>query len=125
MKVFALSAMENLAKARRNREILLNYLLKLVAQCPEWVAVVAFYSALHFVDAYYAKLGIHFQRHVDRNKEVAESLQDIFDVYYNLYDISVNSRYGCVKDNPTEEEANDLVNKDLPAVAKFIEGLVH
>ena len=125
LKIFALSAMENLAKAQRNRKILLNYLLKLVAECPEWIAVVAFYSALHFVDAYYAKMGMRFQRHEDRNKEVADSLPSIFESYYKLYDISVNSRYGCVKDNPTAGEAKDLVDNDLPVVAQFIESLIH
>jgi len=117
--------MENLIKARRNRQIILNHLLKLVAECPEWIAVIAFYSALHFVDAYYAKMNIYFQRHVDRNKEVSNSLPDIFASYFKLYDISVNSRYGCVKDNPTVGEAENLVNEDLPVVADFIEDLVH
>jgi hypothetical protein len=125
LKVFALSASENLAKARRNRQLLCDYLLNLVSECPEWVAVVAFYSALHFVDAYYAKLNIYFERHIDRNKEVSQSLPEIYDSYYRLYDISVDSRYGCIKDNPTPDEAKDLVDNELPVVAQFIEPLVH
>ena len=122
---FTLNALEHLAKARRNRKSLVDDLLKLVGTCPEWVAVVAFYSALHFVDAYYAKIGMHFQHHIERNREVADSLPDIFESYYRLYDVSVNSRYGSIKDNPTEGEVKDLVEKELPVVTGFIEGLVH
>lgn len=99
--------------------------MNLISRCPEWVVVVAFYSALHFVDAYFAKLNLHFQHHVERNKEVSNSLPDIFPAYYRLYDVGLNSRYGSIKDNPTPEEATDVVENDLPKVVEFIQGLVH
>jgi len=117
--------MEHLEKAKRNKEILFNHLLQFIERCPEWITVVAFYSALHFVDAYFAKLGLHFQHHQERNREVEYSLPDIFLAYYRLYDLGVNSRYGCIKDNPTSEEAKDVIKEDLPKVVKFIQGLVH
>jgi len=122
---FRLSSIEHLEKARRNQEILFNHLLNFVEKCPEWVTVVAFYSALHFVDAYFAKLNLHFQHHQERNSEISESLKEIFGAYYRLYDLSVNSRYGSMKDNPTADEAMDTVRNDLPKVVEFIQGFVH
>jgi hypothetical protein len=66
---------------------------------------------------------MYFERHQERNKEVANSLPEVFPSYYKLYDISVDSRYGCVKDNPSPSEAKDIVDIDLRVVAGFIEGL--
>jgi len=116
--------MEHLEKAIRNKKILFDYLLNFVDTCPEWVTVVAFYSALHFVDAYFVKLNLHFQHHEERNREVNDSLPDIFSAYYRLYDLGLNSRYGSIKDNPTPEDAEDAVKYDLPKVVEFIQGLV-
>lgn len=116
--------MEHLEKAVRNRDILFKYLLNLIDRCPEWVTVVAFYSALHFVDAYFAKLGLYYQNHEERNSEVSESLPEIFSAYYRLYDLGFYSRYGSVKDNPTLGDANDAVQEDLPKVVNFIQDLV-
>lgn len=124
MVKFSLSAVEHVVKAKRNRKILQDYLLQSVENCPEWVSVVAFYSALHYVDAYFSKCGQNFQRHDERNREIELSLPEIFTSYYRLYDISVNSRYGCMDDNPTVDEAKDLVETDLPKVSAFMEGLI-
>jgi hypothetical protein len=61
----------------------------------DWAATALFYTALHYLDAFLATLGIHPLRHPDRTREVRARLElrEIFDDYRFLKDYSENARY--------------------------------
>jgi hypothetical protein len=39
---------------------------------PEWMVTVAFYKAVHLVEAVFAREGVHSQGHVDRNTRLQD-----------------------------------------------------
>lgn len=57
----------------------------------DWMAVLAFYAALHWLDAYLAHRGLHPTNHRERNR-AAQGLP-IWDEYYELYAMSRIARY--------------------------------
>lgn len=91
-----------------------------IADFPDWVSVVAFYSALHYVEAYLAMMGIHRIHHEERNRDVSMLMQDIENEYLNLYDLSRNSRYQSIGDMPSVAEARESVNSDLTRIEDFV-----
>jgi hypothetical protein len=86
----------------RQNTILLNGLLvPAVQQHPDWVATVAFYTALHMVEAmfYYDLPAKHICNHHDRQKELlSPRYQHIWRDYRPLYSMSRLARY---LQNPT------------------------
>lgn len=111
---------QHIQKADRNRDFLLESLLDFVDIYPDWVSVVGFYSALHYVEAILATYGLHYEHHSDRNRQVSSLLQEIENEYLNLYDLARNSRYGRIDDAPSEDEARDAVNIDLHTIEEFV-----
>lgn len=111
----------HLLKAERNKQFLEAYLMKLLDKCPDWVSIVAFYSALHFVEAYIKKnQGLDFKQHEERHRFMSHHVSEIFSVYYRLYDLGFSARYKSMKDAPTCDEANSAVQFDLVDVEKFV-----
>ena len=67
----------------------------------DWIATVAFYTALHCVEAWFAEQGhgMHFDSHEKRNQEmgkVAEFKKIIWPRYRELQTQSHRARYQCV-----------------------------
>ena len=110
-----------LRKAKRNKSFILQNLIKVIDRFPDWLAVVAFYSALHFVDAHLLKHhGIQREHHHEREKDVATHLTEIYPSYKRLYEMGFRSRYMSVEDNPTPDEAKSAVEYDLPQIESFV-----
>ena len=67
----------------------------------DWSVTALFYSALHYVDAYLARLNIHPSSHKDRNWRVAQlpSLRRVRQEYMHLLDRSIDARYNLVAFN--------------------------
>jgi len=96
-------------------------MLQLIKEYPDWVCVVAFYSALHFVDAYLiVKHSLYCQHHDERDRAVALFMSKIYGEYHRLYDLSFRSRYMRVQDNPTPDEADQAVTLELLRVKEFV-----
>jgi hypothetical protein len=114
------NATQHLEKADRNKDFLSTSLLNFVDRYPDWVSVVAFYSALHYVEAIFATHGLHYEHHEDRNRQVSLLLQEIENEYLNLYDLGRNSRYGSIGDIPSEDEARQAANIDLSEIEEFV-----
>jgi hypothetical protein len=96
-------------------------MLAFVDQYQDWVSVVGFYSALHYVDAYLiARHGIHRIHHEERNTDVSTLMEDIKTAYLNLYDLGKNSRYGSLEDMPSVDDVTSAVNFDLPRIEEFV-----
>ena len=91
------SEAEHLTKAVHN-EMFCAYLDSIVMNGEtyyEWEAVGLFYSALHYVDAYLARMPYHPRNHLSRNNLIGmiTSLRPIYDNYLTLYDRSMDARY--------------------------------
>lgn len=100
---------EHLAKARRN-ERFLEAINEVQPPYHEWVVVVAFYAAVHYVDAFFALRDTHPETHtlpqrsqigagqqpmpLARNYLVSILLSPIQHKYSWLYDMSIQARYG-------------------------------
>lgn len=110
-----------LLKAERNKKFLFKYLMVILDKCPDWVTIVAFYTALHFVEAFLKrKHGLDFERHEERHAFMSQYVTEIFSAYYRLYDLGFNSRYKSIKDTPSCDEADSAVKYDLRDVEKFV-----
>lgn len=111
----------HLLKAKRNKKILSKYLMQIIDKCPDWVAVVAFYTALHFVEAFLKRNhGINFKRHEERHTFMSEHVREIYPAYYRLYDLGFKARYKSIKDAPNFDDADSAVKYDLADVEKFV-----
>lgn len=111
----------HLSKANHNKIFLHKFLVRIVDKCPDWVSIVAFYSALHFVEAYIKRYhGLDFGHHEERHSFMSEYVPEIFSVYMHLYDLGFDSRYKSPKDAPSCDEAKSVVKYDLAEVEKFV-----
>jgi hypothetical protein len=111
----------HLLKAERNKKLLSNFLIEIIKECPDWVSVVAFYTALHFVEAFLKKEhGLDFEHHEERHSFMSVHLPEIFDAYYRLYDLGFSARYKSINDAPTYDDADSAVKYDLADVEKFV-----
>ncbi|MEJ5226830.1 hypothetical protein [Thermodesulfovibrio sp.] len=87
----------------------------MVERYPDWAVTGLFYSALHLVEAFLAKKGIHPEDHKTRLSfiERVKDLKPVFSNYRALYDCSVNARYRMYKFS-SEEVQNIYENYFLP-----------
>lgn len=123
--MFRLSPQAHLKKAEHNKNFVINRLMALADKFPDWVSTVAFYSALHFVDAYLVrKHNLHHEDHEERNRDVDIHLHEIALEYKRLYELGLNSRYGSIKDHPKPEEAKDAVSIELAKIEQFVKSRI-
>lgn len=95
--------------------------MNIIKECPDWVSVVAFYTALHFVEALLKKNhGLDFEHHEERHRFMSHNLPEIFPAYYRLYDLGFSARYKSVNDAPTCDEAISAVKYDLTEVEEYV-----
>lgn len=87
------STIDHIKLANKNHRALL-YLLEKSDEHPEWVATVAFYKAVHVVEAVFAADGKHSNSHDARISELKFSkYKEIFKAYRPLYAASLVGRY--------------------------------
>jgi len=88
------SASDHIALANRNHDALCA-LLPNAAQHPEWIATIAFYKAVHVVEAVFAlDSSEHSYSHDDRIERLKRpAFHDLFMHYRPLYAASVIARY--------------------------------
>lgn len=79
------------AAARRNEDLA----ARLADDAPEWGVVLAFYAALHWVDAYFARQERHPRTHSERVRWIQQedALHPIYDPYRTLRDRADAARY--------------------------------
>jgi hypothetical protein len=117
------SSAQHRDKADRNRAFLGT--LKGGAN-PEWVAVVAFYTALHLVERLAACDSIHNSKHTDRLDYLKkhENHRAIHADFLALFDASLVARYGTVnqfgKAFPGDTVDKVLVGRHLDAIEKYV-----
>ena len=115
----------HLLKAERNRKFLFDFLLEIIEACPDWASVVAFYSALHFMEAFLKKThNLDFEHHEERHRFISRVFPEIFDAYYRLYDLGFNSRYGSIKDAPTCAETESAIKYEFAEVEEYVKSRI-
>lgn len=80
---------------------------------PDWIVAIAFYTALHSLERYFARRNQHPNDHIDRKAillsfESQLSRQVIRD-YLDMYNQSVIARYECVL--PSSKDVRDQMSR--------------
>jgi hypothetical protein len=91
---------------------------------PSWAAVLAFYCALHLVNAYLIRMGISVQSHRTRDTYIAR-MSDLIPIYENYRRLESHSRwvrYDLRKLSPAEVKR--LMADDLAAIESTITNLL-
>jgi len=121
--MFILNFKEHIAKADYNNMVLQKYFYKYHKDCPGWICIMAFYSALHYVDAYLVrKHNKHHSHHIERNNDVSDLIREIEEEYLRLYDYGKSARYDRMRNLPDEEDSKKAVTEDLPRIQEYILG---
>lgn len=87
----------------------------------DWAITIAFYSAMHLIEKFFAEKGIHNKSHEARNRFVANEAtlkRKRIPIQYNLlYNQSIRSRYECAKitleDLKYVKDALSFIEKEL------------
>lgn len=60
-----------------------------------WAATISFYSALHYVEAFFSKKGVHSADHRTRDSNLCRHIETmtIYDDFCELKNISTSARY--------------------------------
>jgi hypothetical protein len=88
------SDQEHLYKAENNKKVA-DGLKRTGPTAIGWAITILFYSALHYIEAFNAKIGSHFTKHpaLCRYIEMSKDLSPISDQYNELKALSWNARY--------------------------------
>jgi len=108
-------------------ERLAKGLVLLSPQLMDWGVTACFYAALHLVDAYLAREGIHPRNHAEREDWVRRRLRPIQGNYRDLKRFSLRARYEGVQMNPATAFhlpfVENLITTELEAIRDYIDGL--
>jgi hypothetical protein len=65
------------------------------AICVDWTITYLFYSAVHYVEAYFTRRGLGYHMHTARNSAIGRdvALRPIYDDYRELQNFSRDARY--------------------------------
>ena len=110
----------------------LKFLNYLEVSCPnqyaDWKITVAFYIAVHYIDAYYISRNIKIRSHENRNKEMNSGnfpfVYDIYSEYGFLYGSSRASRYNGYLDEDWYFSNLNHVYKDCKISLRLIREFV-
>jgi hypothetical protein len=122
--VTALNASDYLTQARANR----SHVEWLLASRPgdpivlQWAVTVAFYSALHGLNAHLPNLGIRVRSHMARDRALATEVNgvpsSVYTAYRDLEEASRDARYGLV--SFTFQDVRQLLDRQLAVIATFV-----
>jgi len=85
---------------------------------PDWAATVAFYVAVHAVEAWLARRGIHSHSHQERTIHLRAFLPQLWRSYRRLETASRLARYEGIRPSPTL--LFQLVEHDLPTILQTL-----
>jgi len=89
-----LTKAQHLTKATDNETLVTQQDLS-IGICADWSVTFLFYSAVHYVEAYFSTRGIRHKMHKTRNSAIARDqlLRGVYDAYRELQELSRDSRY--------------------------------
>lgn len=79
-----------------------TFMAAIAGTSSQWEAVVAFYAAVHWVEALASSNGCNFSSHYDRNQYVLKDMGVLYAKYIALYQLSRRARYECYQVTATE-----------------------
>jgi hypothetical protein len=88
----------------------------------DWMAIIAFYTAVHLVEKLRAYCGEHSESHEDRCAAVRVKFRAIHKEYHELFNNSLVARYGTAGQfsMPVEEVKRLLIDTYLVAIEKYV-----
>ncbi len=105
----------HLAKADSNQ----SFLETIGDEYPDWLAVVAFYKAVHLVEALFARQGTQSKNHTDRNRRLKKHHPTIFKAFIPLFTASKLLRYTDHRMS-ADKVRQELIDNRLAAVESLI-----
>lgn len=117
------TSVEYFQKAEENRS-LSRKLSREVPVQRTWALVVAFYSAVHYVNAYAAKYNFDFQGHKARNQEIEQNpvFDSVRDDWGSLSEFGWNARYTCrTYSHADYDECRDALERFRSALEPLIQ----
>ena len=109
-------------------ERLARGLVLLSPQLMDWAVTACFYAAVHLIDCYLARLGIHPHTHVEREGWIQARFSHIRRDYWRLKRYSLRARYQGTQMNPTTAFqpafVENLIITELEAIRNYIAGLI-
>ncbi|HIE29427.1 TPA: hypothetical protein EYP66_19330 [Candidatus Poribacteria bacterium] len=105
-------------------ERLARGLVLLSPQLMDWGVTACFYAALHLVDGYLARVGVHPKNHAEREDWIRRRLHLIRGDYRNLKRFSIRARYDVFQMNPATAFqpafVENLIATELEAIRNYI-----
>jgi hypothetical protein len=102
-------------------------LILLSPQLMDWGVTACFYTALHLVDAYLSRLGIHPNNHAEREEHIRRHLRPIWMDYRRLKRLSLRARYDAFQMNPATAFqptfVENLITTELVSIRNYIASL--
>ena len=90
------------------------------AEYPDWFVTVAFYKAVHLVEALLVRHRHETGNHLNRNNALRDHFEDIWRDYAPLYRLSRVARYWCL---PMHSDDVEQSRRRLACVERTVEGL--
>jgi predicted metal-dependent hydrolase len=119
---------QHLNKAKHNEKFLSLVENNFPDNYFDWKITIAFYIAIHYIDAYFASLNDHIHSHEQRRHKLefgANSVSLTFiDNYDNLYNICRNARYNGFKDEATFSQFQKTKLVEAKKYLKFIKNYI-
>jgi hypothetical protein len=116
------SEADHITQAASNARFLSSVPLTVTPSYPDWAITVAFYTAVHLVEAHFARQNRHCFKHPDRNQEVTQRLSGIRTAYLLLYIDSGKARYDCQR--ITRKFADDVLKQRYEPIRAHLCGLL-
>ena len=102
-------------------------LVLLAPQFMDWAATACFYAAIHLIEGYLARFGIHPQTHVERERWIQRRLPHIRSNYWRLKRHSLRARYQGVQMTPVTAFqpafVENLITTELETIRNYIAGI--
>lgn len=119
------STIQHLRQVDHNKQLLQTFDVN-STEYLDWVVTIAFYTAVHLIEAYFADVRpqIHntdHQKRQDAMRRVAE-FKSIYNLYRELEEWSRNTRYKCYQ--PKSEFVKNQVLSYLSDIEQVINGLL-
>jgi hypothetical protein len=89
---------------------------------PDWMAIIAFYTAVHLVEKLRAHRGEHSISHEDRSASVRKNFRAIQNEYHELFNNSLVARYGTAGQftKTADDVKSLLIDTYLVAIEKYV-----
>ena len=115
--------MASLSDHQQKADHHLRFLATISDEFPDWLATVAFYTAVELIEKLLATRGHHSQSHFERKTALKRHFPDraLHRSYNDLYNASLDGRYLSLDKGPTANEVRQvLIARRLDHIVKYV-----